>query len=170
MKLNIQVIFIFDGPGRPWKHGSNAGRVDYERTRLLIQLLDRLRIPHHRAPAEAEAECAMLQQSGIVDAVWSDDADSLMFGATMLIRDHRPEDAKKNENKKDIRLVDVFDAGRIKTLFGLTQASILLFVLLVLVSLIEQKQSNPEEETVLISYRTGRLWTCCGTRGNTVQR
>ena len=131
MKLNIQVIFIFDGPGRPWKHGSGAGRVDYERTRLLIQLLDRLRIPHHRAPAEAEAECAMLQQSGIVDAVWSDDADSLMFRATMLIRDHRPKDAKKNENKKDIRLVDVFDAGRIKTLFGLTQASIVLFVLLV---------------------------------------
>jgi len=54
-----------------------------------------------------------------------------MFRATMLIRDHRPKDAKKNENKKDIRLVDVFDAGRIKTLFGLTQASIVLFVLLV---------------------------------------
>jgi Holliday junction resolvase YEN1 len=130
MKLNIQLIFIFDGPGQPWKRGGTAGRVDYDKTRLLIQLLDRLKIPHHRAPAEAEAECARLQQLGVVDAVWSDDADSLMFGCTMLIRDHRPKDPKKTEAKEDIRLVDVFDTTTIEQQFGLTQSGILLFVIL----------------------------------------
>jgi hypothetical protein len=131
MKLHIQLIFVFVGPGRPWKRGGTAGRVDYDRTRLLIQLLDRLRVPHHRAPAEAEAECARLQQLGIVDAVWSDDADALMFGCTMLIRDHRRKDPKKTEAKKDIRMVDVFDASRIEQHFGLTRSGILLFVILV---------------------------------------
>ncbi|RYG65014.1 hypothetical protein EON64_12800, partial [archaeon] len=53
------------------------------------QLLDHLKVPHHRAPAEAEAECARLQRLGIVDAVWSDDGDTLMFGATCLIGAHR---------------------------------------------------------------------------------
>jgi len=131
MKLNIQLVFIFDGPGRPWKRGGPAGRVDYEKTRLLIQLLHRLRIPHHRAPAEAEAECARLEMVGIVDAVWSDDADALMFGARTILRDHRPADAKKSDNKKDIKYVEVFRAEAVQERFGLSQAGILMFVLLV---------------------------------------
>jgi Holliday junction resolvase YEN1 len=95
MKLNIQPIWILDGPRRPWKRNKRGGgggpQVEYERTKLLIQLLDHLKVPHHRAPAEAEAECARLQRLGIVDAVWSDDGDTLMFGATCLIGAHRVE-------------------------------------------------------------------------------
>jgi len=93
MRLNIQPIWILDGPRRPWKRNKRGGgggpQVEYERTKLLCQLLDHLKVPHHRAPAEAEAECARLQQLGIVDAVWSDDGDTLMFGATCLIGAHR---------------------------------------------------------------------------------
>jgi Holliday junction resolvase YEN1 len=95
MRLNIQPIWILDGPRRPWKRNKRGGgggpQVEYERTKLLIQLLDHLKVPHHRAPAEAEAECARLQRLGIVDAVWSDDGDTLMFGATCLIGAHRVE-------------------------------------------------------------------------------
>lgn len=93
MRLNIQPIWILDGPRRPWKRNKRGGgggpQVEFERTKLLIQLLDHLKVPHHRAPAEAEAECARLQRLGIVDAVWSDDGDTLMFGATCLIGAHR---------------------------------------------------------------------------------
>jgi Holliday junction resolvase YEN1 len=93
MRLNIQPIWILDGPRRPWKRNKRGGgggpQVESERTKLLIQLLDHLKVPHHRAPAEAEAECARLQRLGIVDAVWSDDGDTLMFGATCLIGAHR---------------------------------------------------------------------------------
>ena len=93
MRLNIQPIWILDGSRRPWKRNKRGGgggpQVESERTELLIQLLDHLKLPHHRAPAEAEAECARLQLLGIVDAVWSDDGDTLMFGATCLIGAHR---------------------------------------------------------------------------------
>ena len=94
----------------------------------------------------------------------------------MVIRDHRPKDTKKNDNKKDIRLVDVFDAGQIKTLFGLTQASILLFVLLVGGDYntagkfrAQRTRMLLEKIRALISYRTGWMWTRGSTRGNTAQ-
>lgn len=90
MMRNIQMIFVFDGPRRPWKRNRQGGnKVDYGRTRLLRQVLDHLKIPHHEAPGEAEAECAAMQQLGIVDAVWTDDSDALMFGATCIVRAHK---------------------------------------------------------------------------------
>jgi Holliday junction resolvase YEN1 len=89
LTLNIQLLFIFDGPKRPWKRGKPGGRIDYEKTRLLKELLRAFGIPYHEAPGEAEAECARLQQLGVVDAVFSQDSDSLMFGCDYLIRDDR---------------------------------------------------------------------------------
>ncbi|KAF2489691.1 PIN domain-like protein, partial [Lophium mytilinum] len=96
LKQNIQLLFVFDGSRRPWKNGKTAGRIDYKSRELTEQLLDVLRISHYRAPAEAEAECVRLQQLGVVDAVWSEDADALMFGCDFLIRDYR-EPKKKRE-------------------------------------------------------------------------
>jgi Holliday junction resolvase YEN1 len=66
MKLNIQLFFVFDGPKRPWKRGrrGGGGKPDYERTKLLEQLLDHLKVPRDKAPAEAEAECARCSESG----------------------------------------------------------------------------------------------------------
>jgi Holliday junction resolvase YEN1 len=52
-------------------------------------LLRQLKVPYHQAPAEAEAECARLQALGVVDAVWSDDSDALMFGCDTLIQQHK---------------------------------------------------------------------------------
>ena len=50
------------------------------------------------APGEAEAERSQLQQEGIVDAVWTDDGDALMFGTTMLLRTHREKDGEKSKS------------------------------------------------------------------------
>ena len=89
MKYNIQLVWVFDGPRRPWKRNKRGGgghpRDERERIQLTCQLLDHLKVPHHHAPAEAEAECAWMQRLGIVDAVWSDDGDTLMFGATRML-------------------------------------------------------------------------------------
>ncbi|KEQ68839.1 PIN domain-like protein, partial [Aureobasidium namibiae CBS 147.97] len=86
MRMNIQPIFIFDGPSRPWKRGDVAGRIDWKKIDSLRKMLNHLKISHHRAPAEAEAECARLSELGIVDAVWTDDGDAFMFGAKVLIK------------------------------------------------------------------------------------
>lgn len=128
MRLNIQFIFIFDGPGRPWKRGGTAGRIDWKEIDLLRKLLDNLCIPHHRAPAEAEAECARLQELGIVDGVYSDDSDTLMFGCTLLIRDHRLGEGKSA--KKSDTHVRVYRASKIYERYGLDRSGLVMFALL----------------------------------------
>ena len=39
-----------------------------------------------QAPGEAEAELASLNRIGVIDAIISDDVDTFLFGATMIIR------------------------------------------------------------------------------------
>jgi Holliday junction resolvase YEN1 len=39
-----------------------------------------------QAPGEAEAELAVMNRQGKIDAVMSDDVDALLFGATCLLR------------------------------------------------------------------------------------
>lgn len=82
-KLNIQLLFVDDGPSKPWKRNKGTGGlVDKAIMKLTHQLLDHLKIPYHQAPGEAKAECAKLQSMGVVDAAWSDDGDASMFGNT----------------------------------------------------------------------------------------
>lgn len=40
----------------------------------------------HQAPGEAEAELALMNTQGKIDAVLSDDVDALLFGAKCLLR------------------------------------------------------------------------------------
>lgn len=58
---------------------------------LAKQLLKQFGFPWHVAPGEAEAECALLQREGIVDAVLSEDVDTLMFGSGVTLRNWTPE-------------------------------------------------------------------------------
>lgn len=128
MKFNIQLIWVFDGPGRPWKRNKRGGggkpQDERERTRLTCQLLDHLKVPYHRAPAEAEAECARMHQLGIVDAVWSDDGDTLMFGATCVFSAHK---VGKNWSTDEIRVVH---AATILAEHDLDSSSMVLFAML----------------------------------------
>jgi Holliday junction resolvase YEN1 len=39
-----------------------------------------------KAPAEAEAELAVLSQYGLIDAILTTDVDALVFGATCVVR------------------------------------------------------------------------------------
>lgn len=61
----------------------------------------------HDAPGEAEAECALLQQHGIVDAVLSEDVDTIMFGCTKTLRNWTAEG--KGSAPTHISMFDVHD-------------------------------------------------------------
>jgi len=70
-------------------HLGGGGGSGKELIRPLRRLFDHLKIPHHQAPDEAEAEWSQLQQLSVIDALRSDDGDALMFGCTTLIQQHR---------------------------------------------------------------------------------
>ena len=97
-------LFVFDGPKRPKvKHGK---RITGEKHWLVDSMkgiieafgfewrmvcsrfffTNRRSADHLKAPGEAEAELAYLNSVGIIDVVLSDDVDSFLFGAKMVIR------------------------------------------------------------------------------------
>jgi Holliday junction resolvase YEN1 len=94
LALPIHPLFVYDGSKKPpfkrgkatTSRGGNAPIIQRSK-----DLINRFRFPWHEAPGEAEAECARLQQAGIVDAVMSDDIDTLMFGSTFMIKSFSKE-------------------------------------------------------------------------------
>jgi|SRR5690242_1761659 len=134
---NIQLIFVFDVQGVPAKRGRKAGRrVDFKLLRDLKTVLRCFGIPYQEAPGEAEAECARLQILGLVDAVWSQDSDCLMFGCGLWIHDDRiaKEKGNKNHNKantkksdKRIRIVRAID---MEARLNLNREGLVLFAML----------------------------------------
>lgn len=86
MASGCSPLIVFDGPGRPsWKRGnyiSGSGRSAVERQ--VEALCNVLKIPCVRARGEAEAEMAAMNKRGVIDAVCSDDVDTLLFGASLV--------------------------------------------------------------------------------------
>jgi Holliday junction resolvase YEN1 len=137
LTLNIQLIFVFDGPGRPWKRGKRGqGKIDYRERDLLKEVLRCFGIPFHEAPGEAEAECARLQILGLVDAVWSQDSDCLMFGCTLWIRDDRvvkekgTKDRSKENTQKSKKTARIVRAQDLKARLQLDREALVLFAML----------------------------------------
>ncbi|KAF2436066.1 hypothetical protein EJ08DRAFT_603010 [Tothia fuscella] len=130
-QLNIQLLFVFDGPGRPWKRGKRGGgKIDWEKIRLTREMLNKLSIPWHEAPGEAEAECARLEQEGIVDAVWSDDSDTFMFGAKNLIRFHYLDKGNKKKQPKSTTHVRMWEASKIIEETGLDRENMIMWAMI----------------------------------------
>ncbi|KAH5603913.1 hypothetical protein HBI26_062810 [Parastagonospora nodorum] len=112
--LSIHPVFVFDGPNKPpFKRNKRTGpNVASIPEFLAKQLLKQFGYPIHLAPGEAEAECALLQREGIVDAVLSEDVDTLMFGSGITIRNWSPE---KGSSGKTPTHVNVYDAVETKS-------------------------------------------------------
>ncbi|EDR05078.1 uncharacterized protein LACBIDRAFT_303869 [Laccaria bicolor S238N-H82] len=122
-KLPIHLVFVFDGEHRPSiKRGVNVCTKAHALTSSFQEFIEQYGYSFHTAPAEAEAELAVLNSHGIIDAVLSDDADTLLFGATHLIR---------NPNvKEDGDNINIYTADAICSTLSLTSGGILLLAIL----------------------------------------
>ena len=86
-RLPIIPLFIFDGPARP-THKRNHS-VKQSETWIagdFRELIVAYGFDFHIAPGEAEAELALPNKAGYLDAVYTDDSDVLVFGATNVLR------------------------------------------------------------------------------------
>ncbi|KAI2463504.1 PIN domain-like protein [Annulohypoxylon bovei var. microspora] len=127
LRMNVQLIFVFDGRNKPNKNRPKGQNYSEQNVVLLKELLDQLGVPHHEAPGEAEAECARLQKLGVVDAVWSDDSDTFMFGCATVVQFYRPEGSEfKSEDN-----VLVYTAARLVERSNLSREGMLMYAILV---------------------------------------
>ena len=129
LALSIQPLFVFDGSQKPpFKRGnktaSNAACLPNFLTKELLKCFG---FPYHTAPGEAEAECALLQKEGIVDAVLSEDVDTLMFGCTWSLRNWTAEAVRGNKSPTH---VNVYHAATTKTKTHLDSEGMILVALM----------------------------------------
>ncbi|KAL7934485.1 hypothetical protein V8C35DRAFT_301044 [Trichoderma chlorosporum] len=104
----IQPIFVFDGPNKPkFKRNRRSGRGDGFAAAHAKRLIRLFGFIVHDAPGEAEAECAFLQKNGVVDAVLSEDVDTIMFGCTRTLRNWSAE--SKSGKPTHVSMYDVRD-------------------------------------------------------------
>ena len=138
LTINIEPIFVFDGPDVPPKRNrkEHSRKVDYKKRALLKQILRGLDVHYIEALGEAEAECCQLQSLGLVDAVWSQYSDCLMFGCGLWIRTPREanEGHSVNRNKGHTRkvkdMVRVVVVEDMRARFGLTRENCVLYAML----------------------------------------
>jgi Holliday junction resolvase YEN1 len=108
LSVSVQPLFVFDGPNKPpFKRNKRSGQHGASIPNMMCkQLLKLFGFPIHTAPGEAEAECAYLQREGIVDAVLSEDVDTLMFGCGTTLRNWSSEGTKGNKSPTHVSLYD----------------------------------------------------------------
>jgi Holliday junction resolvase YEN1 len=129
LALPIHPIFVYDGKNKPLTK-RNKTVTAYGTclpNEMSKKLIHAFRFPYHTAPGEAEAECALLQRKGIVDAVMSQDVDTLMFGSLMTLRDWSKEGTKGNNTASH---VNVLRAEETRTKTGLDPDGMILVALL----------------------------------------
>ncbi|KAL8724583.1 MAG: hypothetical protein Q9166_007859 [cf. Caloplaca sp. 2 TL-2023] len=106
LSLSIKPLFVFDGPNKPtFKRNVRTGTQSAALPNFITkQLLKLFGFPYHTAPGEAEAECALLQKEGIVDAVLSEDVDTMMFGCTVHLRNWSSENVRGNKTPTHVNV------------------------------------------------------------------
>ncbi|BGP22305.1 DNA repair endonuclease rad2 [Rhodotorula toruloides] len=103
LRRGILPVFVFDGPKRPsFKRDRNVGGHYRGRSELeLTRLFGLMGFEVRKAPAEAEAELAAMQERGEIDAVLTDDVDTLLFGKpTLRIIRNPSKTLSANHSKK----------------------------------------------------------------------
>ncbi|OJT11123.1 Flap endonuclease GEN -like protein [Trametes pubescens] len=87
-RFPFSILFIFDGRSRPQeKRGSRMSKSGTHNLAPNFQkLIDIFGMDWREAKGEAEAELGRLSALGHIDAVLTDDADTFLFGARMLLK------------------------------------------------------------------------------------
>ncbi|KKY18533.1 putative flap structure-specific endonuclease [Phaeomoniella chlamydospora] len=128
LALPIHPLFVYDGPNKPRvKRNKRVGVWNSAEDRLSKKLLQLFHFPYLTAPGEAEAECAALQRRGVVDAVMSQDADAVMFGSTITLKNWSSEASRGSHAPTH---VDVLSAQEIYEKSGLDTNAMVLVALL----------------------------------------
>jgi holliday junction resolvase YEN1 len=113
LSLSIVPILVFDGPNKPRfkRNKRSRGPGDSVSVAMAKRLVKLFGFHIHDAPGEAEAECALLQQQGLVDAVLSEDVDTIMFGCTLTLRNWSSEGTRAAKTPTH---VSVYDADELR--------------------------------------------------------
>ncbi|KAF7327349.1 XPGI domain-containing protein [Mycena kentingensis (nom. inval.)] len=115
----VQFIFVWDGSERPKE--KRGHRVSATQLWGNVQhLVKAFGFAVWQAPGEAEAELARMAAAGIIHAVLSDDSDSLVFGATSVIRWAKTTDPAAT----------IYVASEISQKLGLTLNGLVLYSIL----------------------------------------
>ncbi|KAG8894935.1 hypothetical protein FRB99_000891, partial [Tulasnella sp. 403] len=129
LALPCLVLFVFDGPQRPaHKRGKdiNTTKAHWLESGMM-KLVDAFGFSARQAPGEAEAELAYLNRVGILDGILSDDVDTFLFGARVVLRNLG--DVKQ---KYAYQRVSIYNASDIETnsAIGLSRSGMILIALL----------------------------------------
>ena len=129
LRMSIQPLFVFDGPHKPpFKRNKRTAPYTFSTPDFMVKnMLKLFGVPYITAPGEAEAECALLQKEGVVDAVLSEDVDTLMFGCTRLLRNWNGDASRKGTTPSH---VDMYDMPRIREEKGMDWEGIVLAALM----------------------------------------
>ncbi|XP_076001082.1 putative flap endonuclease 1 homolog [Genypterus blacodes] len=123
LEHDIKPVFVFDGKPPEekravlekraevagWTSPNRSGKAS-TMTKDCLELLKCLGVPSIQAPGDGEAMCAQLVTEGKVDAVASEDMDTLAFGAKILIRQLN---AKKDNQVIEYSLPKLLDCLKI---------------------------------------------------------
>ncbi|KAG1876347.1 PIN domain-like protein [Suillus subluteus] len=83
----VQLIFCYDGDQRPdVKRGHRVSTKDHWMVQPTQCILNVFNMQWITAAGEAEAQLALMNNAGIIDAVMTDDSDAFVFGAQTVLR------------------------------------------------------------------------------------
>ena len=69
------------------KQQQRTTHISHQEKNDAMTMLRLMGVPVIQAPGEAEAQCSYLNRIGKVDAVCTEDTDSIVFGTQILIRE-----------------------------------------------------------------------------------
>ncbi|KAL4064547.1 PIN domain-like protein, partial [Scleroderma citrinum] len=123
LQMLLHAHFVFDGPQRPkLKCGKQVKNAPHFLMQCFQELLSTFGFTWHEASNEAEAELAKLNVVGIIDAVFSDDSNILLFGAPCIIQ--------SSLQHEHYNVIKVFTEDTLEHGAHLTQGGLLLIALM----------------------------------------
>lgn len=130
LSLTIAPIFVFDGPNKPAfkRHRRSRGPGDSVSIAMAKRMIRLFGFAIHDAPGEAEAECALLQREGVVDAVLSEDVDTIMFGCSRTLRNWSAEGPRAAKTPTHVSVYDIAELKQGET--GLDREGMVLVALM----------------------------------------
>ncbi|KAF9045348.1 PIN domain-like protein [Panaeolus papilionaceus] len=127
-EVKATFVFVPDGDKRPAIKRGHQVRHEVWWTFVVEDLIHAFGFRVHKALGEAEAELAMLNHSGVIDAVISNDSDTLVFGAETVIKIFTDQFLRAHQLPRDT--VEVYTNGRIARQAHLSMGGLILFALL----------------------------------------